>query len=127
MYCEVQKEHFTCNCTAIPLVFRTVLPTTKAFIISWDELFYSLLISVRVMCYQPARHNFPSSRSSLNVWPPNFASTLQADDNRSATNSPDYNYDCDYKCRFFSYEIIRHVSLYSDPLTCYFNLYRRLR
>jgi hypothetical protein len=47
----------TFNCTVIPLHFHIVPAITEAFIISLNEVFYSLLISVRVLCYQPSCHN----------------------------------------------------------------------
>jgi hypothetical protein len=38
--------------------FSTPFPAiTEPFTISWVENFYSLLISVRVLCYQPSCHN----------------------------------------------------------------------
>jgi len=45
------------NCIAAPILFHTAPTTTDAFIIQWDELFYSLFISVHVLCYHPSCHS----------------------------------------------------------------------
>ena len=58
------KKFALINCAALPLLFSTAHAITKAFTILWDELLYSLLISVRVIA-----HRLVSSRS-LNWWPP---------------------------------------------------------
>lgn len=42
------------NSDAIPQLFHTFPTKTESFIVSWWEIFYSLLISVHVLCYQPA-------------------------------------------------------------------------
>jgi hypothetical protein len=41
----------------IPLIFHTAHATTKAFIISWDGLCYSLLTEPRVLWYEPSCYN----------------------------------------------------------------------
>jgi len=44
-------------CTAFPLVFHTLPARNEEFILSWDELSYSPLTSVHILCYQPPCFN----------------------------------------------------------------------
>ena len=41
----------------IVLLFHIVCHIIEAFIVSWDELCYSLLIEAHVLCEQPSCHN----------------------------------------------------------------------
>lgn len=50
---------------AIALVSHIVLATLEAFILSWDEFFYSVLTAVHVLCCQ-------QSRSSSYLWSSTF-------------------------------------------------------
>jgi len=45
------------TCIAIPLLSHIVFATTEACVTSWDELFNSLLLSVRVQCYMSSGNN----------------------------------------------------------------------
>lgn len=77
------------KCAIILLHFHVVPTTSEAFITSWDRLFCSLLISVRVLCYQPSRYNchlaiiFQFAAAMIS------SSARGMDGNRWATNSPD--------------------------------------
>jgi hypothetical protein len=58
--------------------------------ISWDKLFYCLLIEVRVLCYQLPRHNcFHLAMFFKYVTTKILLHALNTDDNRWGTNSPD--------------------------------------
>jgi len=50
---QIQHKESTFNCTKL----HTVPARTEAFIICWNEFFYSLLIEVSVLCYQPLYRN----------------------------------------------------------------------
>ena len=52
-----KEQHFGCECITIQLFFHIFLAKNEAFIISWDNLFYALLIKVHVLCYQPPHNN----------------------------------------------------------------------
>jgi len=40
-----------------PSTFHITPARTEAFIISWDEIFYSLMLSVHLLCYPSSCHN----------------------------------------------------------------------
>jgi hypothetical protein len=49
--------YFMFNCTAIPIILHVIPATPMGFFVSRHDFFYSLLLSVRVLCYQPSCHN----------------------------------------------------------------------
>ena len=58
-------EQFRCKCTAVALLFHIVRTTVKAFIMSWFELFCSLLLEVCALYYQPTCYCVPTVQSSF--------------------------------------------------------------
>jgi hypothetical protein len=44
------------NSTVIPLLFNVVSAKFETFTVSWDELFYSLLVDIHVLLDQPSFH-----------------------------------------------------------------------
>jgi len=58
-------EQFRCQCTAVSLLFHIVCTTVKAFIMSWFELFYFLLLEVCALYYQPSCYCVPTLQSSF--------------------------------------------------------------
>jgi hypothetical protein len=62
------KSSWHLNCAAFPLLFHVVSAKTEIFTSSWDQLFYSLLISADAQCCQTCVTNFTTSRSSSNLY-----------------------------------------------------------
>jgi hypothetical protein len=60
-----KQPQFLFNCTTIPLHFHVVPATTEAFIVSWDEIFYSLLVSISSASYVVGRLATTVSTSTL--------------------------------------------------------------
>ena len=58
-------EQFWCKCTAVSLLFYIVHTTVKTFIMSWFELFNSLLIQACALYYQPSCYCVPTLQSSF--------------------------------------------------------------
>jgi len=54
-----------CKYTAVSLLFHIACTTVKAFIMSWYELFYCLLIEVCALYYQPTCYCVPTLPSSF--------------------------------------------------------------
>jgi hypothetical protein len=54
LYFHLQWEHFGFNCTATAVVFHIVFRTVLAFIMSWYELFYTLLVEICDLYYRPS-------------------------------------------------------------------------
>ena len=69
----------------IVLLFHIVCHIIEAFIVSWDELCYSLLIEAHVLCEQPSCHN---SFDLAVFFKFTYHQDQETDDYRSATKSP---------------------------------------
>ena len=82
-----------------PVHLHVVLDTIKAFCTLWDEMFYSLLISVYDQSDHPSCHIASTSRSCSNLWP---SRTCFSDGNRWKSVGDEllwYNHN---HCRFLS-------------------------
>jgi hypothetical protein len=101
------------NCYSISC--HTVCAITESFSISWDKLFYSLFIQICVLCYRQSCHNSLHSAIIFKSVVTKILLQHCEHNNRWATDSPRHS-----QCGFFSYEITRHVKLFSDQLYYYF-------
>jgi hypothetical protein len=90
---------------------------TDAFIISWDELIYPLLISIRVFRYQKPGHNFFSTLQSSNIRPSRFASALKTLMTPPPPPRPVILPIKSLRSESVSYETVRHVVLFIDRLS----------
>ena len=82
---QIQHKQATFNCTKL----HTVPARTEAFIICWNEFFYSLLIEVCVLCCQALYHKcfqlaviFKSVSAKVLLW----QTQMEMDDNCLAIN-----------------------------------------
>jgi hypothetical protein len=85
MYCELHIFSSKINSSdVIVLLSHCFGPTiTETFGISWDELFYTLLISVRVLCCLPSCQKCFHLATILKfVAAKNFTSALETGDGR---------------------------------------------
>jgi hypothetical protein len=113
-------------CTAIPVLFNTVPARVEAFIASYNELLYSLLMEVPVLWYQPSFHNCFHLVIIFKFSAAKIFSVLETDSNRLAKNSPDIiNH---YYCSIISYKIIsyRLDSTGAVPTTCMFSRFNAI-
>jgi hypothetical protein len=109
------ENKFIFNLSGIPLLLSIVSTTTQAGIVSSDELFYSLLIWVRILCYQTSCHDSfpPRYRSSLNLWPPGLKFRARKKMTITRQRNPVI-----WQSLSALYEIICHVNLFSDRKSC---------
>jgi hypothetical protein len=105
---------FSCKRNSSYLLYRhQLLPAhnprrkrgIEVSVLTWGWLSCSLLIEVRVLCYQSWCQDCFHFMVVFKIWPPRF-------DESSATTYPDS------RRWFFSYEIVRHWNLFYDP-GCY--------
>jgi len=97
------------NFTVVSLVFHIVPAIIETFFMSWGEHFYTLFISVHMMCCQPSFHK-PRDHLSIHGRE-DFASVLET------WQSLGDRFPCygQYECRYINCEIIHQVNLLTDP------------